>query len=154
MGKLTVGDVLRLIETSPIVSLATGEAGNAQTQSGQPHTPAEAALLQRMISEKVVSVQTVQTLIESSRVVALEAVRKSLTDFPSNQPLDEIQLARIQSALESQSAVVRRNRSTFQRINPKHSEAVLSVSSLVSVQLSRAIADAMRSRTSSAGTAS
>jgi len=148
MTKLTAGDVVTLIKAFPI-TLSDVDVGEDQ-QSQSSHQDEEpvggiAALKPYMIMKKKrekVSSHTVNTWIQLFRDSAVEAVEQSLAGIPASQPLDEVDIGKVQSVLDSKSAIARANRPLFHKINPDHSSAVLKVAALVFGQLKQVIRQA------------
>jgi len=148
MTKLTAGDVVTLIKAFSITPSDIDVGKDQQSQgSDQDEEPVGgiAALKPYMNMNKrreKVSLHTVNTWIQLFRDSAVEAVEKSLAGIPVNQPLDEVDIGKVQSVLDSKSAIARANRPLFHKINPDHSSAVLKVAALVFGQLKQVIRQA------------
>jgi len=157
MGNLTASDVLQLIETSSLSPLVPVAGANGKSSDPDQFREESAVSdLHRKIAGNVISPQLVDVLVEASRTVAFETIADLLRGIPNDQPLDDIDLGRIQNALERISAVVKRGSPhVFSRIKLGHGEAVSEIASIVSNKLSMAIRGAMKSfQSSNAGTAS
>lgn len=141
MGKLTAGEVIRLIASSPIILDVQGQPPVAQSRfTGETTAP-----LHVHQEGKKMSSHALQTWAEAFRAGLLNAVQHVLEGKPADRPLDESDLARIEHIFDSEREMVRNNRDVFSRINAEHVPDLLQVTSEISNQMKRVIASAAQS---------
>jgi len=153
MGNLTAGEAIKLIEDFSITPSAI-DMGKVQQSlnSVQSEEPAGGIdFLKRYMGtqnngKEKVSAQSVGVWIQLFHDGALEAVKKSLAGIPASQPLSEMDLDRIQTALEYEKTLVETNAHEFKKINSHHFLAMKDVVSRVSAQLSQVIREAASHR--------
>lgn len=139
MRKLTAGEVIRLIASSPITLGVQGQPPVAQSRViGE-------AIAQPPVYQGKMSPHAMQTWAEAFRAGLLDAVQHVLKGKPADRPLDDVDLARITSVLDAEREIVRNNRGVFSRINADHVPDLLHVTSEISEQMKKVIASAARS---------
>lgn len=140
MEKLTAGELIRLIESSPV----------SFNDQGRPQSSLRKELIGGMElsamftknNPKGMNSHAMHAWMGTYRAGLLRAVRKTLNGKPMHQPLDEADLVRITAVLESEREIVRNNMPVFNKINPDHPDTMVQVASQMTDQLKRVITEA------------
>lgn len=149
MSTLTKEDVLELIRASSFSPLVPSAGENGKLPDPD-HLREKSAVddLHRMVSNKVISLQLVDALVEASRSVALQAITDLLKSVPNNRPLDAINLGRIENVLQvvSDSLNKKNVSSSVSIIRTEHQRAVSEIPFVVTRKIASAIRGAMGAR--------